>query len=98
MNKYYNPDEKKMEDLFETLNSVYTVTYENPYFGNRGEYVTMVIEANNEEEAKDKALKNMEFSKHIYMKYFDAKYLTAQKPAGLYIIGKVTYYQGNTRS
>lgn len=98
MNKYYNPSEKKTENLFETLNPVYSVTYENPNFGNRGEYVSMVVEGKNEDEAKDNAMKNEEFSKHIFMKYFDKKHLKAEKPMGLYVIGKVNYYEGNSRA
>lgn len=98
MNKYFNPKTKKQEKLFETLNPVYRVCYENPLVGNRGECVYITLEAENEDDAKIKAMNNEEFTKYIWGKYFDKKYLKAYKPTGLYIIGKVEYYEGDPRA
>lgn len=97
MNKYYNPNTKKTERLFESLNPVYRVCYSNPQVGYKGEAVYITIEAENEDDAKIKAMNNDEFTKHIVGKYYDRKYLEAYKPNGLYVIGKVEYFQGDPR-
>ena len=97
MEKYFDPKTKKTQGLFETLNPVYTVKYENPTTG-EGEYVKITLEADNEEEAKNKAMKNKEFVDHIFMKYYDNNYLQAYKPIGIYVIGKMEYYEGDPRS
>jgi hypothetical protein len=98
MEEFYNPKTKKTEYLFETLNPVYEVKYENIDTGDYGEAVYVVLEADNEEDAKDKAMENNEFAKHIVMKYYDRRYLDAYKPTGLYIIGKVRYFEGDPRA
>jgi len=98
MEKYFNQEAKKTEGLFETLNPVYRVVYKNPIVGNRGESVYITLEANNEEQAKEKAMQNKEFTGYIFMKYFDGKYLKAYKPTGLYVIGKVEYFEGDPRA
>jgi hypothetical protein len=95
--KYFNPKTGKTQKLFDTLNPVYTVRYVNPYVGDKGEAVYITLEANEEEEAKDKAMLNKEFTKHIFMKYYDRKYLTAYKPSGNYVINKVQYFSGDPR-
>jgi hypothetical protein len=95
--KYFNPKTKKTQKLFDTLNPVYKVRYENPLVGDKGEAVYITLEANNEEEAKDKAMLNKEFTKHIFMKYYDRKYLQAYKPIGNYVIGKIEYFSGDPR-
>jgi len=97
MEKYYNPNTKKTEGLFESLNPVYRVCYINPLVGNKGESVWVTLEAENEDDAKIKAMNIEEFTKHIWKKYYDQKYLTAYKPTGLYVIGKVEYYEGDPR-
>lgn len=89
--KYYNPKSKKMEDMWETLVPVYTVRYEMP----EGKMVYITLEAQNEEEAKDKAMVNPKFIEHIPIKDFDREYLTAYKPSGLYVIGRVEYFEGD---
>jgi len=97
MEKYFNKKTKKTERLFDTLNPVYRVVYQNPLVGNKGEAVYITLEAENEDMAKDKAMKNKEFSGYIFMKYFDKKFLKAYKPIGNYVIGKVEYYEGDPR-
>jgi hypothetical protein len=95
--KYFNPKTGKTQKLFDTLNPVYTVRYMNHLVGDKGEAVYITLEANSEEEAKDKAMANKEFTKYIFMKYYDRKYLTAYKPQGNYVIGKIQYFEGDPR-
>jgi len=92
MNKYFNPITNKTERLFESLNTVYTVSYFNPKVDGDNDYLRITIESENEDEAKIKAMNNDEFTKHIKGKYFDRKYLKVSIPTGLYVIGKVEYY------
>jgi len=94
---YTNPKTKKAQKLFDTLNPVYTVRYINPTCGYKGEALYLTVEANSEEEAKDLAMENKKFVGHIYMKYYDKKYLDAYKPIGNYVIGRVDYYEGDPR-
>ena len=98
--KVYNPKTKKNQDLFETLIPVFTVgcTNDNVVNGDKGCAVYINVSAENEELAKNLALANEEFMSHIRdQKNFDKKYLVAFKPTGLYVIGKVTYYEGDPR-
>jgi len=88
MNKYFNPNTRKTEELFTTLNPVYQVWYK----GDKGDHVYIILEAKNEDDAKIKAMNNQEFTSHILGKYFDRKYLTAHKPNELYVIGEIKYY------
>lgn len=98
MKKYYNPKNKKIEPLFETLNPVFRVSCcHEPVIGDKGAAVYLIVEATDEEQAKDKAMLNPEFTKHIRTKDFNRKYLDAYKPSGLYVIGKVEYYEGDPR-
>jgi hypothetical protein len=96
--KYYNPKTKKTQKLFEDpLQNVWMVRYQNPYVGNKGEALYLVVEASSKEAAKHLAMVNEEFTKHIFMKYYDEKYLTVYKPMGNYVIGKVIYFEGDPR-
>lgn len=93
MEKYFNPSLKKMEGLFESLNPVFTVRYEN----NESDAVYITLEAENEEQAKDKAMVNPEFTQYIQMELFNRENLDAYKPVGLYVIGRVEHF-GGTRA
>lgn len=95
--QYYNPETKKTQELFDVLNPVYTVRYVNHTCGDKGEALYMTVEAKNEREAKHKAMGNEEFTKHIYFKYYDEKYLVAYPATGNYVIGKVLYFEGDPR-
>jgi deoxyribodipyrimidine photolyase len=99
MKKYFNPKEKKMEDLFETLCPVFSVSCRTPNVvnGYKGAAVYINVEAKDEEEAMNKAIANPEFTKHIHMKDFERKYLETYKPTGLYVIGRVEYFEGDER-
>jgi hypothetical protein len=97
MKKYYNPKTKKLEDLFKDLNPVYGVRYENPLFGDKGNSVSIILEADNEDEAKIKAMKIDDFTKHISEKDFDPKYLSVFIPEGLYVIGNTEYFDGDSK-
>jgi hypothetical protein len=98
MEKYFNPKNQKTEELFTSLNPVYSVSCHNePVIGDKGAAVYLIVEAENEEQAKDKALLNHEFTKHIRMKDFNKKWLSVYKPSGLYVIGKVDFYEGDPR-
>ena len=106
MEKYFNPKSKKIEPLFETLCPVFTVCCRTPdiVIGDKGASVSLNVEVCGKivleyiEEAKDKALLNPEFVKHIRMKNFDKdKHLVVYKPSGLYIIGRVEYNEGDPR-
>jgi len=98
--KVYNPKTKKNQELFETetLCPVFSVScHHTPVIGDKGAAVYINVEAKNEEEAKEKAMRNSEFTKHIRMKDFDKKYLQVHTPTGLYVIGRVDYYEGDPR-
>jgi len=45
----------------------------------------------------DKAILNQEFTKHLDMDRFSRKCLSTYKPSGLYVIGKVEYFEGDER-
>ena len=89
MKKYFNTKLRKLQGLFDTLNPVYQVKYENP-----DSVILITLEAETEEEAKNKALKNEEFNKYIIKEEYNEKYLYAYKPNGLYVIGKVEHITG----
>ena len=96
--KFYNPKTKKTQKLFEDpLQDVWQVRYQNSLVGDKGEALYLVVEANDKETAKHLAMANEEFKSHIFMKYYDEKYLTAYKPMGNYVIGKVVYFEGDSR-
>jgi len=98
--KVFNPKTKKNQDLFETLIPVFTVgcANDNIVNGDKGCAVYINVSAENEETAKNLAMSNDEFMSHIYdKKKFDRKYLAAFKPTGNYVIGRVTYYEGDPR-
>ena len=102
MEKYYNPKTKKNQDLFETetLCPVFRVCCRTPniVIGDKGCAVYLNVEACNENEAKDKALLNKEFTKHLYLKDFNKdKHLEVYTPSGLYVIGRVEYHEGDER-
>ena len=97
--KFYNPKTKKTQKLFEDpLQDVWQVRYQNPLVGDKGECLYLVVEASDMEFAMNKAMANEEFTSHIYMKYYDKRYLTAYKPMGNYVIGKVIYFEGDPRT
>lgn len=97
--KVFNPSTKKNQDLFDSLNPVFTVSCSYPDIvnGDKGAAVYIIVEAEDEERAKDKAMLNSEFTKHLHMKRFERRYLSVYKPSGLYVIGKVDYYEGDPR-
>jgi len=98
--KVFNPKTKKNQDLFETLIPVFTVgcTNDNIVDGYKGGAVYINVSAEDEESAKNLAIANEEFMSHIYDKEtFDRKYLVVFKPTGNYVIGKVSYYEGDPR-
>lgn len=101
MKKYYNPETKKQhEDLFEELCPVFTVCCRTPNIvdGYKGAAVYLNVEACNEEEAKNKALKNKAFTEHLHMKTFNKdRHLDVYRPNGLYVIGRVEYFEGDPR-
>ncbi len=84
---------------FIPASNVYTVRYADPMRGNKGECVYITLYADSEEQAKDMAMENMEFVKHIYMKGYDRKYLTAFEPSEYKFseLRKVIYYEGDER-
>jgi hypothetical protein len=99
MKEYFNPKENKMTDLFETLSPVFSVSCHIPnvVIGYKGAAVYINVEAKDEEDAMNKALANPEFTKHIRMKEFERKHLDTYKPTGLYVIGRVEYFEGDER-
>jgi hypothetical protein len=96
---YTDPKTGKTQKLFGTLLPTYTVCIrnENVLDGYKGCAVYITVAALNMEEAKDKAMQNKEFAKHIRMKEFDRKYLSVFNPTGNYVIGKVEYFEGDER-
>jgi hypothetical protein len=98
--KVFNPKTKKNQDLFETLIPTYMVacTTQNIVVGDKGAGVYLCVSAENEEQAKDLALKNEEFVSHLYDKEnTDKKHLKTFSPKGNYVIGRVDYYEGDPR-
>jgi len=98
--KVYNPKTGKNQDLFETLIPVFTVacTNDNIVDGYKGCAVYINVSAEDEETAMELAVNNEEFMSHIYDKdTFDKKYLKVFKPTGSYVIGKVSYFEGDPR-
>lgn len=93
--KYHNPKTGKSQKLFDKLIPVYNVKYTSPDHEWKGETVNIVLEADNEQDAIDKAMKNQEFINYIDMNHFDKKYFSAHKPVGNYVIGKVNHFKGN---
>jgi len=98
--KVFNEKTKKTQDLFEKLIPVFTVCCinDNMVNGYKGCAVYINVSAENEEEAKDLAMKNEEFMSHIHKDMlFDKKYLNTFKPTGNYVIGRVKYFEGDPR-
>ena len=98
--KVFNPKTKKNQDLFETLIPVFTVgcTNDNMVNGYKGCSVYINVSAEDEESAKELAMKNEEFMSHIHNDVkLEKKYVKAFKPVGNYVIGKVEYYEGDER-
>jgi len=96
--KFYNPKTKKTQKLFENpLEDVWMVRYQNPNVGDKGEALYLVVSASDKDTAKHMAMANKEFTEHIFMKYYDEKYLSVYKPMGSYVIGKVVYFEGDPR-
>jgi len=97
--KVFNNGSKKTRDLFETLIPVFTVGCTNRRVdGDKGSAVYINVSAENQVLAKDVALNNEEFISHIYDKEnFGHGDLVVFKPTGSYVIGKVTYYEGDPR-
>jgi len=94
---YFNPKSGKTQKLFDVLNKVYTVCYRNHEVGDKGEALYITLEANDEPDAVNKAMANKEFTKHIYMKYFNIKCMNVYEPKGNYVIGKIEYFEGDPR-
>jgi len=98
---YHNPKTNKTEKFFDenTLIPVWTVgvTNDNIVIGDKGCSVFLTVEAEDMEHAKDKAMLCDEFMQHIRIKDFDRKYLHVDKPKGNYVIGEVSYFEGNER-
>lgn len=78
-------------------NDIWRVRYENPLVGYKGEAVYITLVANSEEEAKERAMKNEKFVGHIFMKYFEEKYLDAYQVKTDYQINYVQYFEGDPR-
>lgn len=99
--KVYNPKTKRNQDLFEieSLCPVFTVccTYDAVVNGYKGAAVYLNVEACDEEEAKKKALLNQEFTKHLTKDFDKNKHLSVFTPSGLYVIGRVDYFEGDER-
>jgi hypothetical protein len=100
--KVFNPKIKRNQDLFEIENlcPVFAVCCRTPdvVIGDKGAAVYLNVEACNEEEAIEKALLNKEFTTHLRMERFDKdKHLDVYTPSGLYVIGRVDYFEGDPR-
>jgi hypothetical protein len=96
---YTNPKTGKAQKLFDTLLPTYTVCIRNKNIldGYKGCSVYITVAALNMEDAKDKAMENEEFTKHIKVKEFNRKYLSVYNPTGNYKIGEVIYFEGDER-
>jgi hypothetical protein len=97
---YFNPETKKNQDLFETLNPVFAIRCDDPnvVIGNRGASIKIIVEAKNEEQAIKKAMLDSNFTKYLRMSSFEKEFLEVYKPSGLYVIGKVDYFEGDERA
>lgn len=99
--KVYNPKTKKNQDLFETetLCPVFTVccTNDEVVNGYKGAAVYLNVEACDKEEAIKKALLNKEFTQHLTKNFNKDRDLTVYTPSGLYVIGRVDYFDGDPR-
>ena len=95
----FNKDTGETQKLFceETLIPTWTVRYEDPTRGNKGESVTMTVSANSEDDAKVQALGCRDFTQHILPEHYDSRYLTAFKARGNYVIGEIQYFEGDPR-
>lgn len=76
---------------------IWMVRYSNPICGDKGEAVYIAVYADNEEHAKDEAMEYTKFTEHIYMKYYDKKYLHAYRAKRDQIVGRVEYFEGDPR-
>lgn len=99
MKKFYNPrKQRNEEDLFDDSVPVFSVSaHDNAVNGYKGAAVYLNVEAENEDQAKEKALKNKEFIQHLNEGYKDKKYLSTHEPSGLFVIGRVEYFEGDPR-
>jgi hypothetical protein len=98
--RYYNPKTQKSQKLFDEVIPVFTVSCrnDNVVIGDKGCAVYITVEAQDTEQAMDKAMLSEEFMKHIGdRKSFDRKYLGVHVPQGNYVIGKVQYFEGDER-
>lgn len=98
--KVYNTKTKKNQDLFESLIPTWTVgcTHDWLVNGDKGCAVYVNVSAETKEEAKDLALQNKEFMSHITdKKGLKKDSLVVFKPIGSYVIGEVSYYEGDPR-
>lgn len=96
---YTDPQTGKTQKLFDTLIPVFTVCgrIDNAVKGYKDCAVYLTVEAKDENEAMDKAMKNKNFKNYLDSKNFNKKSLVVYKPKGNYIIGKVNYYEGDER-
>ena len=96
---YQNPETGKLDTLFNEDNLIptWTVKYEDPTTGNKGEAVYITVSAETEWEAKTQALGTGEFTKHLTPEFWELKYLSAYKASGNYKIGEVQYFEGDPR-
>jgi len=95
MEKYFNPKTKRNQDLFEidSLCPVFEVIYKTP----NESTVSIIVEAKDEEEAIDKSILNQEFIGHIDGTFDKENDLDVRTPTGLYVIGRVNYYDGGSK-
>lgn len=89
--------EKRGKEILPFSEDIWMVKYSNPFVGYKGEAVYIAVNAENEEQAKDEAMEHGKFTSHIFMKYFDKKYLTAYKAKRDEIVGRVQYFEGDPR-
>lgn len=97
---YYNPKTDKTQKLFEeqTLNQLWEVYVDNYNVidGDKGAEVRIVVEAQDMEQARDKAINNNDFMQHV-LTNFTRDHFVVHKPVGNYVIGKIEYYSGDPR-
>ena len=95
----FNKDTGETQKLFceETLIPTWTVRYEDPTRGNKGEALYMTVSAETEWKAKEQALACSGFTKHLTPEFWELKYLTAYKARGNYVIGEIQYFEGDPR-
>ena len=96
---YFNTEIGKIQRLFDenTLIPTWTVKYEDPNVGNKGEALYMTVSAKDEDDAKTQALACTDFSKHITPSFYNPRYLTTYKATGNYKIGEVRHFEGDPR-